>query len=83
MSDDETTPAAPVEYKGHQIILMPSQQADETWICRFLIIDFGQPPIDSNKGYPDGSFPSREAAELAALQKAKALIDLRAPNGAG
>lgn len=39
--------------------------------------EFGETTLQPSKGYPDGSFPSREAAELAALQKGKVLIDLR------
>jgi hypothetical protein len=42
-----------------------------------VIIEPGEPQTESSERLPDGTFPSREAAELAAVQKAKALIDLR------
>jgi len=41
------------------------------------IVESGKPRTESNTGHVNGSFPSREAAELAAVQTAKALIDLR------
>ncbi len=44
---------------------------------RQVIIEPGEPQTESSERLPDGTFPSREAAELAAVQKAKALIDLR------
>ena len=53
------------------------QQADAAWACQYSIVESGKPKTESITGHADGSFPSREAAELAAVQKAKALIDLR------
>ena len=76
MDDKEGRSAAPVDYKRHQISLIPDQQADGTWVCRYVIIE-SEKQREFKQGYPDGRFPSREAAELAALQKAKALIDSR------
>ena len=59
-------------YKERQIDLTPIQQVDGTWVCRYIIIEPGphEESVQQN-------FPSREAAELAALQTAKSLIDLR------
>ena len=69
--------ASPVEYKGHHIVLTSRQEPDGTWMCEYVTLEPGKPQTESGKGRPDGTFPSREAAELAAVQKAKALIDLR------
>lgn len=75
MNDKPAETAAPIDYKGRHIELTPHQQPDGTWVCQYAIMESGNPQMASSKGSPDGSFPSREAAELAALQKAKALID--------
>lgn len=77
MLDNPAEPATPLDYKGHQIVLLSHQQADGTWICEYFILESGRPQTESSTGHSDGTFPSREAAELAAVQKAKALIDLR------
>ncbi|WHZ27626.1 MAG: hypothetical protein OJF51_002423 [Nitrospira sp.] len=77
MNDQPAEPTAPLDYKGHQILLTSRQEADGTWVCEYLINELGKPQKEFSKGHPDGSSPSREAAELAAVQKAKALIDLR------
>lgn len=76
MHDKYAEPAAPVDYKGCRIVLAPEQPADETWVCKYIITQPENPLAESSQGYPDGNYPSREAAELAALQKAKAVIDL-------
>jgi|APDOM4702015248_1054824.scaffolds.fasta_scaffold312373_2 hypothetical protein len=76
MSDKSTQPAAPIEYKECQIVVNSNQQADATWVCQYSIVKSGKPRTESNTGHVNGSFPSREAAELAAVQTAKALIDL-------
>jgi len=76
MSDKSTQPAAPIEYKECQIVVNSNQQAD-AWVCQYSIVESGKPRTESITGHADGSFPSREAAELAAVQTAKALIDLR------
>ena len=44
---------------------------------KHVIIEPGKPQTKSRERHSDGTFPSREADELAAVQKAKALIDLR------
>ena len=44
---------------------------------KHVIIEPGKPQTKSRERHSDGTFPSREANELAAVQKAKALIDLR------
>jgi hypothetical protein len=62
-------------YKGHKIILKPGQQDDGKWICQFVIVKFGLTDMGSRSGYPDGSFGFRHEAEVAALAKAKAIID--------
>lgn len=77
MTDEPAQPASPLEYKNRRIILTPDQQDDGTWVCHYSIIECGSTEPGSPKMCVDGSFPSREAAELAAVQKAKALIDLR------
>ncbi len=77
MNEESAEPAAPVDYKGRQIVLAPEQPADGTWVCKYIITRPKNSQVESNQGYPDGHYPSREAAELAALQKAKAVIDLR------
>ncbi|OQW34786.1 MAG: hypothetical protein A4E19_17880 [Nitrospira sp. SG-bin1] len=76
MTENSAEPAAPLDYKRHQIVLTSRQQADHTWVCQYVIRAGGNPQADPGTGHADGSFPSREAAELAAVQKAKALIDL-------
>ena len=77
MTDQPSDLAGPVEYKGHHIVLASRQQAEATWVCEYAIHGPGKSLTESSKGRADGTFPSREAAELAAVQKAKALIDLR------
>jgi hypothetical protein len=77
MKDQPTQLAAPLEYKGHQIVLTSRQETDGTWACEYVTMEPGKPKTTSSKGHPDGTFPSREAAELAAVEKAKVLIDLR------
>ena len=76
MPSDPPDPSARLEYKGHSISLLTNQTADETWSCQYVIVETGQEHSVLAKGYADGMPPSREAAELAALQKAKAFIDL-------
>lgn len=77
MTDQPAQLAAPLEYKEHQIVLTSRQETDGTWVCQYVTMEPGKPQTTSSKGHPDGTFPSREAAELAAVHKAKALIDLR------
>jgi len=77
MSDKSVQPAAPIDYKECQIVVTSHQQADATWVSQYSIVESGEPRTASITGHSEGSFPSREAAELAAVQKAKALIDLR------
>jgi len=80
MNESTRSPAALTEYKSRQIVLTPDQQQDGSWVCQFVIRESGQSRLESGKGESEGSFPSREAAELAALEKAKIMIDLRSPN---
>lgn len=77
MNDKSSRPAASIDYKEHEVVVNSHQQADASWVCRYSIVKAGKPKTESMTGQADGSFPSREAAELAAVQKAKALIDLR------
>ncbi len=77
MNHKPSQPTAPIDYKERQIVVNSHQQADAAWACQYSIVEFGKPKTESITGHADGSFPSREAAELAAVQKAKALIDLR------
>jgi len=77
MNDLSSQPAAPIDYKERQIVVHSHQHADAAWTCQYSIVESGKPTTESVTGQADGSFPSREAAELAAVQKAKALIDLR------
>lgn len=76
MNDNPAESATPLDYKGRQIVLASRQQADSTWVCQYIISEYGKLQAVPSTGHADGSFPSREAAELAAVQKAKALIDL-------
>ncbi|MGC4097865.1 MAG: hypothetical protein QM706_12180 [Nitrospira sp.] len=76
MNENKTDLAAPVYYKERQIVLTPNAQEDGTWVCRYSIIERGESSLKSVKGHVDGTFPSREAAELAAVQQAKSMIDL-------
>lgn len=80
MNENTRSPAAPTEYKSRQIVLAPDQQQDGSWVCQFVILESGPTRLESGKGESEGTFPSREAAELAALEKAKTIIDLRSPN---
>lgn len=77
MNDKSAKLATPIDYKERQIVVNSHQHADATWACQYSIVESGKPRTASITGHADGSFPSREAAELAAVQKAKALIDLR------
>lgn len=72
MTDQPSEAASTYDYKERQIVLSPIQHEDGTWVCQFVIIESGQ-----NTAKVQQTFPSREAAELAALQTAKSLIDLR------
>ena len=76
MNNQSSQPAAPIDYKEHQVVVNSHQQADAAWACQYSIVESGKPKTESITGHTDGSFPSRETAELAAVQKAKALIDL-------
>jgi len=76
MNENPAEPSAPFDYKRHHIALASRQQADHTWVCEYVISEGENPQAVPTTGQADGSFPSREAAELAAVQKAKALIDL-------
>jgi hypothetical protein len=76
MNENSAEPAAPLDYKRHQIVLTSHQQSDKTWVCQYSISEEGKAQSVPSTGHPEGSFPSREAAELAAVEKAKALIDL-------
>ncbi|MGC4097332.1 MAG: hypothetical protein QM706_09465 [Nitrospira sp.] len=76
MNNDKTGLAAPVYYKKRHIVLTADERQDGTWGCRYSIIEPGQSPLESGTGQAEGAFPSRESAELAAVQKAKAVIDL-------
>jgi hypothetical protein len=59
-------------YKGHTIALIPSAEG-LMWACQYVIMKFNQTEI---AGFPDGNtYETREAAAVAALAKAKALID--------
>jgi hypothetical protein len=77
MNDNQPSPAQPVDYKGRQINLTSDQREDGTWVCHYSITEERQTQLTSGKGQTEGGFPSREAAELAALEKAKTVIDLR------
>lgn len=77
MKDKSAELAAPIDYKGFHIRVNSVQQADATWVCEYFIVDSGESRRESGVGHAGGRFPSREAAELDAVQKAKASIDLR------
>ena len=64
-------------YKGHTIVLIPSMEG-LMWACQYVIMKANQTEI---AGFPDGNtYDDREKAELAALAKAKSLIDESALN---
>lgn len=75
MNEEIHSPASPIEYKERQIVLTPEERSDGTWACHYSIIEPGS-SLSVSRSRSQGTFPSREAAELAALQKAKAQIDL-------
>jgi hypothetical protein len=77
MKDDKPSPAEPVEYKGRQIVLTADHREDGTWVSHYSIIEDGHTQLKSDQGRSEESFPSREAAELVALENAKTVIDLR------
>jgi hypothetical protein len=77
MNDKSPEHPAPIDYKGRTIVVNSHEEGDATWACQYSIVESGKPRTESITGHADGSFPSREAAELGAVQKAKALIDLR------
>ena len=76
MNDNPAESTTPLDYKRRRIVLASRQQVDSTWVCQYIISEYEKPQEVPSTGHADGSFPSREAAELAAVQKAKALIDL-------
>lgn len=76
MNDKSSQLAAPIDYKERQIVVNSHQEANGAWACQYSIVESGNPKTEPMTGHTDGSFPSREAAELAAVQKAKALVDL-------
>ena len=64
-------------YKGHTIALIPSMEG-LMWACQYVIMKADQTEI---AGFPDGNtYDDRQQAELAALAKAKSLIDESALN---
>ncbi len=75
MACEPIDPSLTDEYKGRTISLRASITADGAWHCRYLFIQFT--PIFSAyiSSYPDGSFATRHEAEVAALARAKQLID--------
>lgn len=77
MDYDKPSSAQPVDYKERQIVLTSDQREDGAWGCQYSITEEGQTQPKPGPGQSEVSFPSREAAELAALQKAKTVIDLR------
>lgn len=76
MNHDKTDLAAPVYYRDREIVLTAEERRDGTWLCRYSIIEHRESSLKSINGQAEGTFPSRESAELAAVQKAKAMIDL-------
>ena len=64
-------------YKGHTIALIPSMEG-LMWACQYVIMKADQTEV---AGFPDGNtYDDRQQAELAALAKAKSLIDESALN---
>ena len=65
-----------LQYKGHTIELIPSAEG-LMWACQYVIMKFSETEI---AGFPDGNtYDTREDAEVAALTKAKSLIDESLP----
>jgi hypothetical protein len=58
-------------YKGRNVTLIPSLEG-YMWACQYVIEKSGKREMD---GFPGNTYSSREEAELAALAKAKILID--------
>ena len=64
------------DYKGHQIALIPSPEGS-MWACQYVIRTPGQTEVD---GFPGHTYFSPEAAESAALARAKWVIDESFPS---
>ncbi len=71
MNDKSSQLAAAIDYKERQIVVNSHQQADGAWVCQYSIVESGNPKTEPITGHTDRSFPSREAAELAAVQRPK------------
>lgn len=67
------------EYKHRRIELIPRRHANGTWQCPYTIIEFRPTCWAYHKGCPDGNFPSRHEAAMAALKEAKRLVDALEP----
>ena len=70
-------------YKKHRIELIPRRQADWTWQCLYTIIEFRPTCWAYHEGCPDRSFTSRQEATMAALEKAKRIVDSLEPPAQG
>ncbi len=65
-------------YEGRQIVLTPSQRDGGTWMCEYVIIEFGPTASPSTTGYSEGTFHSSNEARMAALVTAKTIVNSRA-----
>jgi len=63
-------------FNSHKITLRSCQQDAGNWTCQYVVVKFGNTDMGRRSGYADGFFRSRTDAEVAALAKAKALINL-------
>ena len=71
------------EYKQRRIELIPRRHANGTWQCPYTIIEFRPTCWAYHNGCPEGSFPSRHEAAMAALKEAKRLVDALEPPSQG
>ena len=68
-----------LSHNGRSITLRSRLQKDGTWVCGYRILEIGPTRSSSVNKNHKGSFPTRDEAEVAALEAAQAEIDLRGP----
>lgn len=66
-----------VKHNGRSIQLKSIQRHDGTWGCSYTILEIGATRISSVTRYDNGTFPTREEGEAAALDAAQVEIDSR------
>ena len=66
-------------YKGRQLETIANQLEDGRWTSQYVIVDYTETVMDGNKGQADGSYATREEAEVSALREGQRVIDSRGP----